>query len=276
MAFSYRIADASSGQSALDFLNLPTGAKAASLGQAGYAAIEGPEAIFTNPSLIGIKPGVFACHQELLLDTRSEAISGITPLSDKFAMGIGIHVFSPGEITRYDAENVKSGDINAGDRLVKLGLAMRGRFLYGVSLSYYNERLDDVSGNGLGIGGGITMETNFGRYAVTADNIGPRFSVGNSSSPLPSRYSLSAMYPLSNYPINLNFDISYRRDNAFISAIGLEYTPFRGFGLMLGGNNADFIAMGLRFSADIISVNYSYIPRGDFGDRHIFDIKISK
>ena len=58
--------------------------------------------------------------------------------------------------------------------------------------------------------------------------------------------------------------------------MGLEYSPFRGFGLMVGGNNADFISMGLRFSADIISIDYSYTPESDFGDRHIFDIVISK
>ena len=276
MAFYSHVAVASSGQSALDFLNLPAGARAMSLGQGGFAAIEGPEAIFTNPSLLGKNAGVFACHQELLLDTHSEAASAAIPLGDKYTMALGMHLFSPGEITRYDANNQKGGDINAGDRLVRLGLSKRGEISYGFSLSYYNQRLDDRTGNGFGIGGGITLETDYGRYSFTAENWGPDFSIAGSSSPLPSRLSLSGLYFLTMYPVDLSFDISYRNHDSFRGALGIEYSPFNGLGLILGGNNADFISMGVRFTADIISIDYSYIPKSDFGDRHIFDIKISK
>ena len=247
-----------------------------SLGQGGFAAIEGPEAIFSNPSMLSHKTGVFACHQELLLDTRSEAASVVVPLTERYSIALGMHLFSPGEITRYDSDNLKGGDIGAGDRLVRLALGIRGRLSYGISLSYYNQRLDDRTGNSFGIGGGVTMETSYGRYSVTADNWGPDFSIAGSSAPLPSRLSVSGSYPLTFYPVNLSLDLSYFRNDSFRGSMGIEYSPFKGLGLMLGGNNADFISMGLRFTADIISIDYSYIPKSDFGDRHIFDIKISK
>ena len=266
---------AASGEVALDFLNLPVGARSYSLGSASYAGITGPEAIFGNPSLLG-NDGAFACHQELLLDTYSDAFAAGLRLNHRVTLAAAVHLFSPGEIVRYSEENYRAGTLRAGDRLARLGLAVRGKYLYGFSISYYNQTLDDVTGNGLGFSGGITFETKYGQFAVSADNVGPKFKIDGEKFALPARYSLSAWRPIQENMLNLGVDFSYRQGLGFGLAAGLEYTPINGLGLMAGANSADLISVGMRFTSGIMAIDYSFIPRSQFGDRHIFDISFSK
>ncbi len=267
---------AAPGECALDFLNIPVGAYRATIGQAGYAGIKGPEATFVNPALMGNRTGGFASYQKLFMDMRSEAAAVNFSLGESYSMGVGIHIFDPGEITGYTADNVKTGNIKSGDILMRLGLSRGGKLSYGLSVSYYSQRLDDQSGKGLGFGFGISHDFALARLALTADNIGPDFKIGNSSSPLPSRYSVSAWIPLYNYFIDINLDLSYKRNIGFVPSAGLEYSPISGFSIRAGSNNDTPLSIGLGFATDKIGIDYSYLPSGLFRDRHIFSLSIYK
>lgn len=267
---------AAPGECALDFLDIPVGAYRASIGQAGYAAIQGPQAIFVNPALIGNRTGGFASYQKLFMDMRSEAAAVDFSPGESYSFGAGVHIFDPGEITGYTADNVKTGNIKSGDILIRLGLSRGGKLSYGLSVSYYSQRLDDQLSRGFGVGFGISHDFTVARLALTGDNIGPDFKIGNSSSPLPSRYSLSAWIPLRNYFIDINLDLSYKRNIGIVPSAGLQYSPISGFFIRAGSNNDTPLSVGLGFSTDKIGIDYSYLPSGLFGDRHIFSFSLYK
>ncbi len=273
----YGSAMAGPGQNALEFLNLPTGAYSAALGNGNYAGIIGPEAIFLNPSLMGQRTGAFACHQELLLDTRTEAFAGAVRLGNDITLACGAYFFKPGDIEGYSNNDEKTGNIAVGDRLLRLaGSINKGDFSCGISISQYNQQLDDLYGNGWGLGAGISIETMVGRLALSADNIGPDFKIGGSSSPLPTRLAISAWAPLYNDLINLNLDIISRRSLGLSVAAGLEYRAFNGFSLRAGSTRFDPVSLGFRIFTAQLSLDYSYIPLSEFGDRHIFSVSFLK
>jgi len=267
---------AAPGECALEFLNIPVGAHRISIGQGGFARIEGPQAIFSNPAQLGDKAGVFASYQRLLLDTRSEAAAAGFSLGKSFALGLGINIFEPGDIEGYTSENVGVGNIRSGDYMLRFGISHRGELSYGISFSYYSQRLDNITGQGIGLGLGVSRDFSYGRLALTADNIGPDFKIGNTSAPLPQRYSISAWAPLRGNYLNLVADLSYKRSLGIKGSAGLEYSPVSGFFVRAGTNNDNPLSVGMGIVKKSIGFDYSYLPSSLFGDRHIFSFFISR
>jgi hypothetical protein len=264
------------GECALDFLNIPVGAHGAAMGQGGFARIDGAQAIFYNPAQLGIKAGGFASYQNLLLDTRSQAAAAGFPVGDRFSAAFGVFVYDPGRIDGYTSENVGTGDLKAGDMLLRLGVSRKGDVSWGISVSHYSQRLDDRTGRGFGIGLGLSRQFDIGRLALSADNVGPDFKIAGDSSPLPRRYSLSAWIPLKKYYMNVIFDVSYKRSLGVKASGGIEYSPVSGFFVRAGTNVKNPVSLGLGLALKNIDVDYSYFPSGIFGDRHIFSLSIAR
>ena len=275
LIFSAESAIPAPGKTALDFLNLPVGARSASMGQGCFAGIIGPEAIFGNPSLLGTT-ALFASHQELLLDTRSQALAIAVDLGRNLTLGLGALFFSPGNITGYTQDNIRTGSIDAGDRVVKLALSRSGGISVGIAASIYNQRLDNRTGTGFGAGAGIAVETELGRFALTADNIGPEYKIGSLAAPLPGRISFSGWIPIFDAPVMLSYDLTYRYEMGLGGSAGIEYRPLNGFGVRAGSNNSNPLAFGLFLSQGRMGFDYSYIPPGKFGDKHILSFNLTK
>lgn len=270
------IANAAPGECALDFLNIPVGAYGASVGQGGFARIEGPQAIFYNPAQLGKKSGGFASYQRLLLDTHSQAAAAGFPIGGEMSIGFGAFVYDPGNMDGYTAENIETGNVKSGDMLLRMGISRTGDLSYGISISYYSQRLADQEGRGFGFGIGVSREFPMGRLAFTADNIGPDFKIGSASSPLPQRYSLSAWIPLQNYYMNVIFDASYKRSLGIRASGGIEYSPVSGFFVRAGSNVKNPVSLGLGLAIRDMDIDYSYFPSGTFGERHFFSLSITR
>ena len=267
---------AAPGETALDFLSFPTGARSAALGQRGYASIGGPEAMYGNPAMLGSKSGAFASHQELLLDTHSEAAAFIFHLGGAYSMGAAAHLFFPGNIEGFSADNIKIGNIESGDRLYRIALARNGNISWGVSASYYGERLDDETGSGMGFGAGISIDNAWGRLGAGLENIGPKFKMERSAAQLPQEYFASALVPLYNSLVNLSFDLSYTLGPGMAGSLGLEYNMLSSFTLRAGSSNHDPLTAGVGIRNGKISLDYAYIPLSPFGDRHIISFSLTE
>ncbi len=264
------------GECGLDFLNIAAGAYSSSTGQANYAGISGAEAIFGNPSLLGEELSGFASYQYLIMDTRSQAVSLNMPVDSRYSFALGVDIFDPGEITGYDEEGQKTGNVKSGDYLVRLGFASSNPLNYGVTFSYYEQHLADIVGRGYGFGLGLSYELGLNRLGLSVENIGPDFKIGQSSAPLPYRIALSGWFPISNNFINLSADFIYSRETEFRFAGGIEYSPLDGFFFRAGGNNDIPLSLGVGLSGGGLEFDYSYVPSGLFGGRHSFSITISR
>ncbi|UCE67408.1 MAG: hypothetical protein JSU85_05170 [Candidatus Zixiibacteriota bacterium] len=264
------------GECGLDFLNIAVGAYSASTGQANYAGMEGAEAIFGNPSLLGEDLNGFASYQYLIMDTKSQAASINIPFNSKYSFALGINIFDPGEITGYDNEGHKTGNLKSGDYLVRLGIGSRSLLNYGATFSYYEQHLDKVVGRSYGFGVGISCDLGQNRIGLSAENIGPKFKISQSSVPLPSRIALSGWFPVRDNFLNLSADFIYSREMGFRFVGGIEYTPLEGFFFRAGSNNDIPLSTGLGISSGSFDFDYSYVPSGLFGARHLFSVTISR
>lgn len=267
---------ASPGECGLDFLNIPVGAHSASTGQANYAGIEGAEAIFGNPSLIGFNLNAFASYQYLIMETRSQAAAVSLPFGRSNTFALGVNLFNPGEISGYDSEGRKTGNLKSGDLLVRLGYASQGRLNFGISISYYEQRLDNVIGRGYGFGFGLYHNLGQNRLGISVENLGPKFKIARTSSPLPTKFAVSGLFPIRGRYLNLTSDLIYSLETGPGLAGGLEYSPAEGFYVRVGGNNDIPVSMGLGISGADFELDYSYTPSGIFGDRHLFSITVSR
>jgi len=264
------------GEYGLDFLNIGVGAYSAATGQANYAGIEGAEAVFGNPSLIGYELNGFASYQYLIMDTRLQAAAVNLPLHRRYSFALAVDIFNPGNITGFDDTGQKTGNLKSGDYLIRLGIASQNRINYGVTFSYYEQRLDNVIGRGYGFGFGLSYEIGTNRIGLSADNIGPKFKIGGSSSSLPSKIALSGWFPIKGSYINLSTDFIYSLETGVRLAAGIEYSPFEGFFLRAGSNNDTPIAAGLGISPGSFDFDYSFVPSDLLGDRHLFSITVSR
>jgi hypothetical protein len=263
------------GEYALDFLNITVGAYSASTGQANYAGILGAEAVFGNPSLLGDNLSGFASYQNLIMDTKSQAASINMPFKSDYSIGLGVNIFDPGGITGYDSRGNETGSVKSGDYLVKLAFASRNRVNYGISISYYEQRLDDMVGRGYGFGMGISHDLGDNRLGLSVDNLGPEFKLGESSNPLPSKIALSGWFPIQSRFINLSADMIYSLETGFRLAGGIEYSPLDGLFLRAGGNNDIPFSLGFGLSGGSFDIDYSYIPSDLFGERHLFSFSFT-
>lgn len=264
------------GECGLDFLNIPVGAHSASTGQANYAGIEGAQAIFRNPALLGNNLYAFASYQYLIMDTRSQAAAVNLPFGRSSSFALGVNIFSPGEIAGYDDGGRKTGNLQTGDYLVRLGYSSQSRLNFGVSASYYEQRLDDIVGRGYGFGFGMYRDLGQNRLGFSLENLGPRIKIGRSSFSLPTKAAISGWFPIYSRFINLSADIIYSLETGMGLAGGVEYSPAEGFFLRAGGNDDVPISMGLGLIAGNFELDYSYTPSSNFGDRHLFSIAISR
>lgn len=264
------------GECGLDFLNIAVGAYSTSTGQANYAGMSGPEAVFGNPSLLGEELSGFASYQYLIMDTRSQAVSINMPVDSRYSFALGVDIFDPGEITGYDEEGQKTGGIKSGDYLVRLGFASSGLLNYGITFSYYEQHLADIVGRGYGFGLGLSYELGLNRVGLSVDNIGPNFKIGQSSAPLPYRIALSGWFPIRSNFINLSTDFIYSRETDFRFVGGIEYSPLNGFFFRAGGNNDIPLSMGMGITGGSFDFDYSYVPSELFGARHSFSVTIHR
>jgi len=261
------------GQCAFDFVNIPIGANSSSLGQINYAGLLGPQALFGNPALIGESNGFFFSHQEHFLDTRTEAAGFSLRLNNSYSIGLAANFFSPGAIEGYNTENNRIENVAAGDHMLKAAFARSGRISIGGYLAYYRQRLDDFKMDGFGLGLGIGYDHQWGRSSLAIDNIGPNIKSENNSYPLPLKFTLSNLLPIHNM-IDINTDLSYGRNNGLVLSGGLQYNLISGFNLRAGANSDNPFSMGCGMLIGDFTLDYSYLPISDFGDRHIFSVTI--
>ena len=203
------------------------------------------------------------------MDTRSQAASINIPFRSNYSAAIGINIFDPGNITGYDNSGNRTGRVNSGDYMVRLSLASRNSINYGITMSYYQQRLDDVIGTGYGLGFGLSGYLGPNRIGLTVDNLGPEFEIGGTSSPLPSKISLSGWFPIHSRYINLSTDIIYSMETGLRLVGGFEYSPLDGFFLRAGGNNDTPLSVGFGLSRETFDLDYSYVPSDLFGESFV-------
>jgi hypothetical protein len=281
-----------SGTSSFSFLNIPTGARAAALGQAFTSVPNDVQGLVYNPACLATMAAsqISFEHLSYVADVTEEGfVAGHAGRDQAMSWGFQTNYLHVGEIDRTVATNLPTGDgfTEAGTFStydMSMGASLAGPFLMeglsiGTTLKFLRESLADASSNGAALDAGVIYQGNVERswnIGASLLNAGFASKFAEAAVKLPTTLRVGASgQPFAQWLFSADF--VKRTDTAGEADIGAEVTPKKLFSMRVGyryafnnpdlGGLSNFSAgMGLRFSS--MSLDYAFIPLGDLGLTH--------
>ena len=273
------------GTTSGDILNIGIGSRATSLGGAFTAFSDDATAPFWNPSGLSgagsmeIQFGHSTWYQDISLNY----LGAVIPVSERFSTGIGVAYVDFGEFMGYNEADEATGAFTGHNVVLSLSLAYRlsERFSVGVTAKGITEKLDDSHAQGFAFDLGTRYNTGIFSIGLAARNIGSGLKYEYDSSPLPTKFC--AGLGISTYEGKLRFssDIDIPQNGSLSLHEGAEYlymnTIFLRSGYVHSFNDAvdnssvNGLVYGFGLQVNSGSIDYSYVPNGDFGGIHRID-----
>jgi len=281
-----------SGTSSFSFLNIPTGARAAAMGQAFTSVPNDIQGLVYNPASLATMAASQASFEHLsyVADVVEEGLAmGHAGRDQEFSWGLLANYLHVGNIDRTVATGQSTGDgftqtgsFSTYD--MAMGVSLAGPCLIeglsvGTTIKFLRESLADASSNGGALDAGFIYQGNVERSwnvgaAVQNAGIASKFAAAAVKLPLTLRAGFSGQ-PFSQWLFSTDF--VKRTDTAGELDAGVELTPKKFFSLRVGyryglnnpdlGGLANFSAgIGLRWTQ--MSLDYAIVPLGDLGLTH--------
>jgi Uncharacterised protein family (UPF0164) len=276
------------GTSAIPFLKIPVGARAASLGGAFTAISDDASAVFSNAagmSFIGNKE-ILLNHNQWIEGISGETLCYVHPLNSKFSLGVGANILLSGSMKKYDIAGTETGEFNYSEGA--LIAAVSGKIIPGGAISlglksiYQKNGDKNVMVQAVDIGMISVLYEDF-RVGINVENIGAKIKLEDKAFPIPLGFKLGLAYvPLRHGFITTQIKKYSDEDMAF--AIGSEYT------FSVNREESGFLRAGYSFDADNIAsginaglglrtknffIDYAFAPMGDFGSAHRISLRFA-
>ncbi|MCP4129625.1 MAG: UPF0164 family protein [bacterium] len=292
------LASGSAGSSGADFLEIGIGSRALSMGEAFTAETNDINSLYYNPSgLAAMKyPVLSIVHQELIVDSRFENVTGGFPLLGGF-MGISNSLFWVPTFDKIDIDGNKTGDVTFFNGCFTTGYGYDLGFMYvGGSIKYIYQKIDTLVTHSvavdLGVLKGMYM---YSPFDAPIRNFHIGFSILNvgtnaNEDPLPRMIRFGLSYKLTKwYGLNIDFtenfinasdlyDFTYGFDESFRMNMGMEFTYLELLALRGGYrfNDGGTYTLGLGFNYVISDVTFlvdsSFADSGVFGPSYSFNV----
>lgn len=282
----------SSGTSSFSFLNIPTGARAAAMGQAFASVPNDVQGLVYNPACLATMASSQASFEHLsyVEDVVQEGVAlGHAGRDQTFSYGLTANYLRVAGIDRTVATALPTGDgfTDTGSFStydLALGGSLAGPFLMeglsiGTTLKFLRESLADAASNGGALDAGVIYQGNVERswnLGASVQNIGfaSKFSEAAVRLPTAVRLGVSGQ-PFAQWLFSSDF--VKRNDTAGEFDVGAEVTPKRFFSMRVGYryalNSPDLQGLanfsagfGLRWTQ--ASLDYAFVPLGDLGITH--------
>lgn len=173
------------GTTAADFLNIPIGARATSMGNAITASISGPTSIYWNPAgLADMDTGAFlADYATWLAEIDFSFVAIAVPTSmGTFGIGLTSMVTPDMEVTTVAQQEGTGERFNAASYALALSYArpLTDRFSIGGSFKVVNERIWHSTSSGVAFDIGTQFVTPFRdiRLGASISNFGTKMQIG--------------------------------------------------------------------------------------------------
>lgn len=173
------------GTTAADFLNIPIGAQATSMGSAISASISGPTSIYWNPAgLASMKDGAFAADYATWLAEIDFSFVAIAVPTNMGTFGIGLTTMSTPqmEVTTVEQQEGTGERFDASSYALALSYArsLTDRFSIGGSFKVINERIWHSTSSGMAFDIGTQFVTPFRdiRLGASIANFGTKMQIG--------------------------------------------------------------------------------------------------
>lgn len=284
------------GKTACGFLKFSESAKEASLSGSYSSYNGGAEMIFSNPAgLADAKDGeVYLGFSNYLGGSKLGLLSFKTSKSD-VALAFGVINFLIDSIEKRlnDAVGIvpSAGSFSARDTGFIISASKKefaksliDNLSAGLSIKVLNSKIDNQTGYAFALDAGFLYryqpELNF---SLVFSNFGTPIKYKEETDKLPSSIKFSGLYQVSNAFIFTSEIEHYLYDEKFYPSLGIEWQVKRSFALRTGyrfgydtSNLGGIVGLGVGFgiTTDEVGINYAYIPFGELGDIHKFDLSI--
>ena len=290
-----------------EFLLMPTGPKAFSLGNSMIGYYNDPISLLYNPANSSFfdAAAISLGQTRYIFDTKMEYFSFTIPFSKNNSLGIGVNVFYTDPIDVYtwaDPEN-SYDQYDVSDNLLFINYSrLFGNLSIGISGKFYKEEIANVISDTFLIDFGVAYKLNKGGFGFSVQNFGSGLTFDNDY----RTYDKDSEYTakLEKLPLNILFGGSYEAvknlsvffqgnmatKNTFNYSAGVEYKLFDILPIRVGYTNVDEGGFGAGFGlsytfrktkltgkkVDILTLDfdYSYVPYGDLGDIQILGVTL--
>ncbi len=284
------------GKTAAGFLKFSHSARQASVG-GSYSAFEGgSEIIFSNPAGLSTSQTkeITIGFVSYLLNSKMGILSYKTKYRDWY-LGFGLAGFDIGSIERRTNDVVgivpSEGSFSARDMVFIMAYAkdnfapsLIDNLHFGINFKFINSKIDSSSAFSFAADAGFLYKySDRINISFVLSNLGTKMKYEDESDNIPLSLKTGFLYSFDK-KLNLSAEIEeFVYDEKFYSSVGAEWFLKESFALRSGyrfGYDTSNLGgiTGFSFGFGIITkdvgFNYAYVPFGELGDIHRFDIQL--
>ena len=275
------------GSNSAEFLRIAPGARSAAMGDAFTAGSEGVLALHYNPALLGTieKAEIEGGYQNVVLDIGQGSLAYAQPLGSHAGWGLLLSYLDYGTtkkttfaggaaIAAQEAGTFGGSDLSVG---ASFGYAFSD-FGIGLSVKAVSSSIDDASSNAFAADLGLSWKpSETYEFGVALKNIGKELQFDQQLESLPVLFRAGAAVFLFDRKLRFNADVEKVRQEELHLMTGVEYQFGKHLSLRAGwdGRNdvASGITTGVGVSMKTFSLDYAFIPAGNFGSNHRFGLR---
>jgi len=279
---------AETGTTALPFLKLDAGARAAAQGGAYCAAGDDALSVFYNPAgtALASRKEVLLGHNEWLEGLKNETAAYLHPFESGVTLFGGVNALFSGSMQKYDSSGGGSGSFSSREGAVSAGLSGRlwNGFYGGAAVKALSQSADGESAMAWAGDAGVLKDFGLWRVGLSASNFGGSLKLGSSAFGLPTvlRGGVSAL-PAAHLRLSADAVKGGESDlqGAFGAEAELPSNPREAFYLRGGYRTGRAANAGPGFSAGIgfrnsdLRLDYAFAPYGELGDSHRLTVSFS-
>ncbi|MBU2529034.1 PorV/PorQ family protein [bacterium] len=276
--FSYSYVFAA-GRTRAEFLRIDTGGRPAGMGGAFSAVSDDINSIFYNPAGLGWIEGteVTFLHNAWLEGISQDYLAGTHNLGWG-SIGVSINYFDLGEITGKASQIDKPYSFTARQTAATLSLGgrIKTNMAVGTSLKLIQEKIENENSSGWAVDFGIINQIDEYRFAVSAQNLGPKIKFIDEKEEIPTLFKFGIARQLEN--LTIAFDVNVLLNSSLYNCFGVEYKLNNMLSLRAGYQmDEDYdsnigLTAGLGVLLGDYRLDYAYMPFGEIGITHRISI----
>ncbi len=278
---------AETGTTAMPFLKMDAGARAAALGGAYTALGDDAGAVFYNPASAALvtRKEVMLGHNEWLEGLRNENAAYVHPVDYAGAAFAGFNALFSGSMDKYDEYGAAQGSFSSLEGALTLGYAapLGGGFYGGAALKSLYQKADSYGAMAWAGDAGLLKVMDDWRFGASVSNFGTGMKLGEESFGLPLTMRAGAAWDWRGR-VSLSADAVKAGENSPAAAAGAELhivsSPGEAFFLRGGYRTGRTSYAGPGWSAGFglqngdIRIDYAFTPYGELGSAHRLNISL--
>ncbi len=281
LVFAASRAEAGAGTTALPFLKIDSGARAAAMAGAYCATGDDALAVFYNPAGAALaKQGeVSLGHNEWLQGIRNETAVYLQPLDKRTSVFAAVNALFSGSMDKYDRTGTETGTFSSMEAAASFGVATRlTPDLYaGGAMKALYQGADGKSAMAWAADGGILKTYERWRFGASVSNLGTKMKLGSTAFSLPLMLRAGLSNDVADFA-RISADVVKAGESEVALAAGIEkeltLSPRGAFylrgGLKTGSSRyaGSGITAGIGLRGGDMRIDYAYAPYGELGDAH--------